>query len=161
MNKRKRRTPGPYTIEDMQHLYRRPDEATRPNGDSDRIDFDGSPWVAFSAETAQAFALGDIPGFDLAQRVYFASLARLEPRGAATFGVGELCAMLGAPDAKALGKAIRAAKDRGLILDDSDAREVWVSSSHAQRPVGAKYRCERVKVPPVWQGATLEEYMAA
>lgn len=155
MSKRKRKEPGPYTIEDLKHLYYRPDEAARPNGDSDRIDFDGSPWVAFSAETAQAFALGDIPGFDLAQRVYFASVARLEPRGAATFGVGELRALLGA-DSRVLGKAIRDAKARGLILPDSDAREVWVSSSHAQRPVGAKYRCERVKVRTVEPVETLE-----
>lgn len=160
MAKAKRRPAGLYTLETMRLLYSRPTEAKRPKGGV-RIEFDSGSWVGYSCEMADSFARGECGGFDSAHRVYFAAIARLEPRGCATFDRSELRDMLGI-SSQATTNAIRNAKERGLILAESDAREVWIAADHAQRGVSARWQSEStdllsVEGDPEWITRHFEE----
>ena len=99
----------------------------------------GTPWTAVSRSHLET--LSTQQGVNMATRVYFAALSRLEPAQYATFDMGEMRDILGEEgepvSCQSATDAVRRAKDAGLISERSTVRQVWIDDRHAQ--VG-KYR---------------------
>jgi hypothetical protein len=103
------------------------------------IDFGlGVKWVAASQPTMTLWSRN--PGLGLRERVLFAAMGRVDPTGHAPFGVGELASQLGAKDGS-VSKAIRQAKEAGLIHADSQARCIILPGYAFQRGKGQQVSC--------------------
>jgi hypothetical protein len=91
----------------------------------------GVPWAAVSQLDARAKARNKGTGV-LAVRVYFAAVGWGNQIGHAEFASGDLAEILGT-GAQGVTKAIRAAKDAGLVDDLSSARCLVLSGWHFQK----------------------------
>lgn len=108
------------------------------------------PWGAYSQREMALWAMQDHKR-SFAVRILFAALGRHGRTGHAQFSVGELGRILGTTEggtgrltpapSYTVSKAIRAAKQRGYVTADSNARCLVLSEAVFQKASGSKAPC--------------------
>lgn len=128
----------------------RPHQRLWTSGVNTKIQFGGEgSWVAIGQQQQMQFAQS--PDFDLPTRLHFAALARMDRKGHARFGRGELmriCSMVNRSTGEArhsrsdsINRAVKKAVERGLLMESSSNRCLIVPHFVAQANNGPYYDC--------------------